>query len=314
MDQGDGSEGTGEADGDEQEGAEPPALGLKGSNLGGGPGVNGLEETSEGGHDSLLALVVFVGVEEGACGLAVAVADRGECLVFKGDEAVRFTLGLGKELEFGGGEVCFLHEGIKGHGGTRVSGAFSVGSHEVPVHDVVVVGTGGGAVADVENVLEVPAVSLVARHGVGSGHAGEVVGGLAEHVGEAVRVLAAFDGMGYPAVHAGAHQEEGEGDEYEHEGTGEGDEAGGACVLHHVNLRSSWGRRVVIIRRHIVWAREARATPFVFRIVGKGCRQVHDGRTGARGRSHRPAPYLIRGFVSRVSRHSHTEQHTSRRA
>ena len=247
--------------------------------------------------------MVFVGVKEGACGLAVAVADRGERPVFEGDKAVRFAFGLGKEIKFGGGEVCFLHEGIKGYGVSHTSGALSVGGHEVPVHDVVVVGTGGDAVADVKNFLEVPAVSLVARHGVGSGHAGEVVGGLAEHVGEAVRVLAAFNGVGYPAVHAGAYQEEGEGNEHEDKGAGEGDEAGGACVLHHVNLRS-----FLRDAESSSYGMGARSKGNAFRVSyrrkrGPASPWRQDGR---QGRSHR--------FVSHVYRHSHIEKHTSRRA
>ena len=167
--------------------------------------VYGFYEVQQRLHDLRLGAMVVGGVQEFLRGLAIAVRNRGEGLVFQPREQVGFVLRGRQVRQFLGGNSGRLHEGTQRHCRPGSPWPLAIRDDQIPVHQVVVVRTRRVAVANVEDLLEIVPVAFVAGDHVGSGHAREVVGALAQFVGQAMRLFAhppaGFDGvLDFPAA------------------------------------------------------------------------------------------------------------------
>lgn len=169
-----------------------------------GPRLDAAEEIVDRRHDLGLGTVVLRTVQEttgefhgwrplaGELAPVVekATLDRMHRLRFQSDQGIGATLGLPQERQLIVREVGVAHQSLEGHGLPVASRGLAPRHHEVPVDVAVVERPRGPSVADGEDLVEVGPVARVSRHDIEPGHAGQIVGALAQLVGELVRMIA----------------------------------------------------------------------------------------------------------------------------
>src|SRR5262249_46863815 len=161
-------------------------------------------ELLDGPHDLGLGTVSLLAVEEPSSEIHVRSSRAGEASLAVGEppldrvdgsrldrhQRVGALLGLLQEGELVIGEVSLAHQVLEGYRPSVAARRLAPGHHEVPVDVAVIEGAPSLAVSNGEDSAEVVAVTPLASDGIEPRHARQIIGALAQLVGELVRVVA----------------------------------------------------------------------------------------------------------------------------